>query len=100
MPLLFGSIGAEIDFKTIHSSLWPKAVLLIFVGAPAAMLCGQQMYAMQLTGSKSDICLVNSCDSQQLSFERHEAVLAHVQVGFLRVYQSRLWRSAAAGASR
>ncbi len=33
MPLLFGAIGAEIDFKTINSSLWPKAVLLVFVGA-------------------------------------------------------------------
>ncbi|KAK9826104.1 hypothetical protein WJX81_003950 [Elliptochloris bilobata] len=43
MPLLFGSIGAEIDFKLIDRSLWPKALLLIFVGGfmtrvPAAAL--------------------------------------------------------------
>ncbi len=33
MPLLFGVIGAEIDFKTVDHSLWPRALLLVFVGA-------------------------------------------------------------------
>lgn len=46
MPLLFGSIGAEIDFKTIDKSLWPKAVLLVFVGAPPVMLCDSKQNIM------------------------------------------------------
>ena len=50
MPLLFGSIGAEIDFKTIDSRLWPKAVLLVFVGAPPVMLCSSKQDKLHVVG--------------------------------------------------
>ena len=35
MPLLFGLVGASVNFKTIDKSIIPKAVAIIVSGQPA-----------------------------------------------------------------
>ena len=38
-PMLFGTIGTEIDFHTIPGSLYPKALALIGAGEALAVSC-------------------------------------------------------------
>ena len=46
MPLMFGLVGASVDFKTIDTSIIPKAVAIVVAGQPLSAACSSAPQAV------------------------------------------------------
>lgn len=71
MPLMFGLVGASVNFKTIDKSIIPKAVAIIVSGQlPAVSILHLSSFLYHACNSQPNRCLCGYAQAREMKLAR------------------------------
>ena len=69
MPLMFGLVGASVNFKTIDKSIIPKAVAIVVAGQPLSAACSSAPQASMHTTFKLTSYVLERISSDKAAYQ-------------------------------